>query len=312
MLVLDADAVHRALPWAYLVEALREAHLGPAPLADGIVQSDPMGSGNLFVTLPGWLPGGLIAVKMVGVFPGNQSATPPQPSVQGLVAAFDGQTGAPRLVADGAAMTARKTCADSALGAALLAREDAENLLIVGAGTLAPHMVEAMRAVRPSIRYIEIWNRTPARAEHLAALLRNKGLPVQAATALDPAVAKADIISCVTMSDQALVKGALLKPGAHVDLVGAYLPTMREADDDTMARATLFTDTKGNMKGGGDLVQAVASGVIGWQDIRADLYELLQGVAVWRRSADEITLFKNNGGSHLDVFTAAALLHVVS
>lgn len=311
MLVLDADAVHAALPWAYLVETLRTAHLGPAPLADGIVQSDPVGSGNLFVTLPGWLPGGLIAVKMVGVFPGNPSATPPLPSVQGLVAAFDGRTGAPRLVADGAAMTARKTCADSALGAALLAHDDAENLLILGAGTLAPHMVEAMRAVRPSIRQIEIWNRTPERAEHLAALLRDKGLPVQAATGLDSAVAKADIISCVTMSDQALVKGALIKPGAHVDLVGAYLPTMREADDDTMARATLFTDTKGNMKGGGDLVQAVASGVIVWEDVLADLFDLLQGVAVGRSGADEITLFKNNGGAHLDVFTAAALLQAV-
>lgn len=311
MIVLDADAVHAALPWPRLVEELREAHRGPVPQSDVVVQSDPAGSGNQFVTLPGWLPGGLIAVKMVGVFPGNLTATPPEPSVQGLVAAFDGRTGAPRLVADGAAMTARKTCADSALGAAILARDDAERLLIVGAGALAPHMAAAMCAVRPRVRQVAIWNRTHARAVTLAADLRSQGLPATAVDDLDAAVAAADIISCVTMSDRPLVRGALLKPGAHLDLVGAYLPTMREADDEAIRRAAIFTDTRGNMKSGGDLFQAVAAGLIGWDDVRADLFDLIQGRAAGRTDASQITLFKNNGGAHLDVFTAAALLKAV-
>lgn len=311
MIVLDAAAVHAALPWPFLVEALRAAHRGSLPVADVVVQSDPVGSGNQFVTLPGWLPGGLIAVKMVGVFPGNLVLRPPQPSVQGLVATFDGQTGAPRLVADGAAMTARKTCADSALGADLLARKEAETLLILGAGALAPHMAAAMAAVRPGLCRIAIWNRTAARAEMLAATLRAGGLPAEAVTDLDGEVARADILSCVTMSDRPLVKGALLKPGAHLDLVGAYLPTLREADDTALVRATLFTDAKSNMRGGGDLVQAVAAGVIAWEDVRADLFDLAQGRATGRRTAEEITLFKNNGGAHLDVFTAAALLRSV-
>lgn len=311
MILLDAAAVHAALPWTVLVEALRAAHSGALPLADVVVQSDPSGSRNQFVTLPGWLPGGLIAVKMVGVFPGNLDLAPPQPSVQGLVAVFDGQTGAPRLVADGAAMTARKTCADSALGADLLARPDAETLLIVGAGALAAHMAAAMAAVRPGLHRIAIWNRTTARAEMLAANLRAVGLPAEAVTDLDGEASRADIISCVTMSDRPLVKGALLKPGAHLDLVGAYLPSMREADDTALARATLFTDAKSNMRGGGDLVQAVAAGVIGWSDVRADLFDLIQDRATGRQTAEEITLFKNNGGAHLDVFTAAALLQLV-
>ncbi|WP_313609964.1 hypothetical protein [Rhizobium sp.] len=115
MLVFDADAVHATLAWPLLIEALRIAHLGEMPASDVVLQSDPRGSGNQFVTLPGWIPGGLIGVKMVGVFPGNAELQPPQPSVQGLVAAFDGATGAPRMVADGAAMTARKTAGDSAL-----------------------------------------------------------------------------------------------------------------------------------------------------------------------------------------------------
>lgn len=311
MFVLDAEAVHAALSWSYLVDEFRKAHCGVLPQSHVIVQNDPAGSSSQFITLPGWLPGGLIAVKMVGVFPGNLTASPPQPSVQGLVAAFDGQTGAPCLIADGAAMTARKTCADSALGAHILARADAHTLLVIGAGALAPHMVSAMCAVRPSIKQIAIWNRTHPRAVTLAASLCSDDLRVDAVADLDSAVAMADIICCVTMSDRPLVKGALLKPGAHLDLVGAYLPTMREADDEAIRRATLFTDTKHNMKSGGDFLQGVTAGVMCWEDVQADLFELIQGRAAGRTGATQVTLFKNNGGAHLDVFTAAALLKAI-
>ncbi|RVH90853.1 ornithine cyclodeaminase, partial [Sinorhizobium medicae] len=124
MHVFDAAAVHAALSWQFLIEALRKAHLGEMPASEVVVQSDPAGGEAQFVTLPGWANGGPIVVKMVGVFPQNPSLTPPQPAVQGLVALFDGKTGGPLLIADGAAMTARKTAADSALGAAILARED--------------------------------------------------------------------------------------------------------------------------------------------------------------------------------------------
>jgi len=307
MHVLDAAAVHAALPWPALIEALREAHRGPMPVSDGILQEDPQGSGNQFVTLPGWVPGGNIAVKMVGVFPGNVRRSPPLSSVEGLVALFDGTTGFPLLVADGAAMTARKTAGDSALGAALLAREDAATLLVVGAGALAPHAAAAHCAARPSIRRVMIWNRTPERAEQVAALLRGEGTDAQSVTDLDTAVAAADVISCVTMSDRVLVKGALLRPGTHLDLIGAYLPHLRETDDEAMTRGTVFVDTRRNIEMAGDLAQAVASGAISWDTIRADLFELVQGKAAGRRAADEITVFKNNGGAHLDVFTAEAL-----
>lgn len=307
MHVFDATAVHAALPWPYLIEALRKAHLGDMPASEVVVQSDPAGGEAQFVTLPGWAPGGPVVVKMVGVFPQNASLAPPQPAVQGLVALFDGKTGGPLLVADGAAMTARKTAADSALGAAILARADVEGLLIVGAGALAPHFAEAHLAARPSLRRVTIWNRTSARAETVAAELRKKGIDATATNDLDDAVARADVVSCVTMSDKALVKGALLRPGTHLDLVGAYLPTLREADDAALTRGTLFVDSRNNMQGGGDLSQAVASGAITWDAVKADLFELIQGKREGRASADQITVFKNNGGAHLDLFTASAL-----
>ena len=277
------------------------------PISDVVLQSDPGGGKGQFVTLPGWAPGGPVVVKMVGVFPGNATLDPPQPAVQGLVALFDGATGAPRLVGDGAAMTARKTAGDSALGSFLLAREDVEHLLIVGAGALAPHFAAAHCAARPSLKRVTIWNRTAARAEAVAAQLRAEGMTVEVSTDLDASVATADIVSCVTMSDQALVKGALLPPGSHVDLVGAYLPTLREADDEALRRATIFVDSRNNMESSGDLSQAVASGAITWDAVKADLFELVQGRKPGRTTPDEITVFKNNGGAHLDLFTAAAL-----
>lgn len=307
MHVFDTDAVHAALPWQFLIKALREAHLGPMPASDVVVQSDPAGGDAQFVTLPGWAPGGPIVVKMVGVFPQNATLQPAQPAVQGLVALFDGTTGGPLLAADGAAMTARKTAADSALGAAILAREDAESLLIVGAGALAPHFAGAHLAARPSLRRVTVWNRTTARAEAVVTQLRDQGIEASVSRDLDASVAGADVVSCVTMSDTALVKGALLRPGTHLDLVGAYLPTLREADDAALARGTIFVDSRNNMQGGGDLSQAVASGAITWDAVKADLFELVQGKRSGRTASDQITVFKNNGGAHLDLFTASAL-----
>ncbi|RGP35278.1 ornithine cyclodeaminase [Pseudotabrizicola alkalilacus] len=307
MRVYDAKAVHAALPWDYLIGALRVAHLAPMPISDVVLQSDPAGGQGQFVTLPGWAAGGPVVVKMVGVFPQNATLDPPQPAVQGLVALFDGATGAPLLVADGAAMTARKTAGDSALGASLLAREDVEDLLIVGAGALAPHFAAAHLAARPSLRRVMIWNRTQARAQAVAADLRAQGMNAIVAKDLDVAVTQADVISCVTMSDRALVKGALLRPGAHLDLVGAYLPTLREADDEALSRGVIFVDSRQNMQGSGDLSQAVASGAITWDAVQADLFGLIRDGQRGRASADQITVFKNNGGAHLDLYTAAAL-----
>lgn len=307
MRLVTAEEIHDLLDYPYLIEALHRSHAGSHPASAPLVMESPDGSGNQFVSLLGWKPGGTIAAKLVGVFPGNLSLDPPQASVQGLVAVFDAATGGPRLVADGEAMTLRKTAADSGLGARLLAREDAKTLLVVGAGGLAPHVMAAHCAARPSIRRVLIWNRTAARAEALARRVALPGVQVSAVRAIDEAVAEADIVSCVTMSRAPLVKGALLKPGVHLDLVGAYLPDMRETDDDAMRRGSLFVDTRSGMEGAGDLAQPVAAGVIGWDAVLADYYDLVQGRHPGRRTPDEITICKNVGGAHLDLFTAEAL-----
>ncbi len=308
MQVFSADEVHRLLDYPSLVAALRAAHAADLmPLSRSSVMGEPPDETNKFVSLVAWAARGVIAVKLVGVFPSNLALTRPEPSVQGLVTLFDGATGRPLMVADGAAMTFRKTAADSALGVDLLARPDAQVLLVVGAGGLAPHVAMAHTTMRPSIREIMIWNRTAARAEETAAGLVAQGLPARAVVDLDAAVARADIISCVTMSTNPLIRGALLKPGAHVDLIGAYLPEMREADDDVVRRALVFVDTRNGCDHSGEIAEPIARGLLTLHSIEADLFDLCTGRHPGRTAPHEITMFKNVGGGHLDLFTGRHL-----
>ncbi|MBV2185931.1 MAG: ornithine cyclodeaminase [Rhizobium sp.] len=306
MIHLDAERIRELLDYPYLVEALRGAHAGQGmPLLDRRITD---AGGDTFVNLTAWTPGRAIAVKLVGVFPGNVVRSPPEPSVQGIVVLFDGETGRALMTCDGAEMTYRKTAADSALGASFLARRDARSLLVIGAGGLAPHMVRAHRAARPELDRFMIWNRSPAKAMAVGDELSNEGITVEVQASLDDAIGSADIVSSVTMATAPLIKGAVLKPGTHVDLVGSYLPDMREADDDVMSRAALLCmDTRAGHDCTGDIIQPMESGVINFEDIRADLFELATSAHAGRASDSDITVFKNIGGGHLDLFTAMAL-----
>lgn len=306
----DAEHVNTLLDYPGLVEALRSAHAtGTMPQMDVTVLSDIGNDANKFVSLIAWASGDVIAVKLVGVFPGNTALSPPQPSVQGLVALLDAKTGAPIATCDGAALTFRKTAADSALGVDILARKDAETLLVLGAGGLAPHVIQAHTSVRPSIRKVLIWNRNADKATILAARMSQIHASVEAISSLEEALPLADIVSCVTMSTEPLVRGALLKPGTHVDLIGAYMPEMREADDDVARLAgKIFVDTYNNAEGSGDILGPLAAGVVKRDDIVADLFALCAGRHRGRESAEQITMFKNVGGGHLDMFTARHLM----
>lgn len=306
---LDAKAIDDLLEYPGLVEALRQAHVADV-LPDTRVQvlSDSGNESNQFVALTAWSSGDFIAVKLVGIFPRNVQRVPPEPTVQGLVTLLSGETGQALMTCDGAALTSQKTAADSALAADLLARKDAEVLLVLGAGGLAPHVIAAHTAMRPSIRRVYVWNRTFANAEALAARLSNLSVSVTAVQDLDTALPQADIVSCVTMATEPLVKGALLKPGVHVDLIGAYRADMRESDDDVARRAgRIFVDTRNGCDGSGDVADPIANGILRQEDVVADLFDLCTGRHPGRSSAQEITMFKNVGGGHLDLFTARHL-----
>jgi ornithine cyclodeaminase len=208
---------------------------------------------------------------------------------------------------DGQRLTQWRTACASALAADYLAREDASRLLVVGAGALSSFLAKAHSAVRP-ITEIRIWNRTPANAEKVAEDLRAEGFAAEAVTDLDAELALADIVSSATISTTPLIKGALLKPGTHVDLVGAFTPTMRESDDSAILRSRVYVDTRaGATKEAGDIVQPLASGVLKENAIVAELAELVRSEKKGRESAQEITLFKSVGAALEDLATGIAV-----
>ena len=225
-------------------------------------------------------------MKLVTVFPQNLAAG--RPSVQAVYVLFDGGDGSPLALIDGTELTYRKTAADSGLGARLLARTDARTLLMVGAGGLAPHLVAAHRAARPSIERVLVWNRTPDRAAAVAAAVGGR-----AVDDLDAAIGEADVISTATMAKDPLVAGRLVRPGTHLDLVGAFLPDHREVDDDAVVRAEVFVDDReATLTEDGDLVIPLGAGLIDESHIRGDLWQLCRGEVDGRSSDDAITLVR--------------------
>ncbi len=302
--MIDAEAVHAAADWGALIDAI-DAMYRAGVDHNALFRLDLASANGVvanFLLRPAWQRDRNIGVKLVTVFPDNNAKG--LPSVLGLYVLMDGRTGAPLACIDGAALTLYKTAANSALGARYLAREDAATMLMVGAGALAPYLIAAHAHVRP-IREVRVWNRTPARARDLAARHGGDALPIAATEDLEAAARWADVICCATMARAPLIRGDWLAPGAHLDLVGGYTPEMREADDEAARRARVFVDTReGTLAEVGDIAGPIAAGVISEDDICADLAQLARGERQGRESADEITLFKNGGGSNQDLATA--------
>jgi len=307
MHVISAEQVHALLDYRPLIEALRELFRRGVDEARSIHMSEklPDGRENVWLLLPAWQHGRHQGVKLVSVFPGNEAKG--LLSVVGVYLLFDGANGYPLAVIDGAALTLRKTAANSALAATYLARTDASRLLMLGAGQLAPHLAMAHCAIRP-IREVHVWNRNLAKAQQLAASLQLPGVRVEPTQDLEAAVRWADVISAATMAKEPLIKGAWLRPGQHLDLVGGFRPEMREADDDAVRRARVFIDawfTAGSHCG--DICKPLESGVIAKEAI-TDTFQLARGEKPGRQSDGEITLFKSGGGGHEDLGTAQHLL----
>jgi ornithine cyclodeaminase len=245
---------------------------------------------------------------MATVVPRNAERDDALPTIHAAYQLFDGDRGVPTAVIDGTALTLRKTAADSGLGCRLLARPDVECLLMVGAGAMAPHLVAAHRAARPSLARVMVWNRGTERRDALVEGLRAEGIDAEPVESLAAAVPTADVISCATASMEPLVLGEWLCPGQHLDLVGSFSPSMRETDDACVRRARLFVDSRAStVEAAGDLFRPLTDGVISAEDIRGDLFELCAGRTAGRERDEEITLYKNGGGGHLDLFTAEHL-----
>lgn len=281
----EAEAL---LSWAGLMDALESGHRLPrAEIADLLLYR----GADTLLDRAAWIDGLGSLVKVGTIVPGN--AARGKPTVNGMVNLFDDVTGELVALVDFHLVTKWKTAGDSLLSARRLARKDARRFLLVGAGTVARSMVEAYRAVWPDAAFT-VWSRTRVTAEAM-------GLPV--AADLETAVRGADVVCTATMATEPLIKGEWLQPGQHLDLIGAYTPSMREVDDQAMARARVFVDARATtVHHIGDLMSPIASGAIAEGDVIADFYD---NPAVYvRRSEDEITIAKNGGGAHLDLMTA--------
>lgn len=308
MRMVDAETVHRLLDWPSAIEAMRLGHLKPRPKIARLALDQPREGGHpdMMLAVPAWQASEALGIKVVTSFPRNVEAYG-LPTVDALYLIFDPHNGKPQAVIDGEALIFRKTASDTALGASFLAPPNAERMLMVGAGALAPYVIAAMRAVRPSLKHVAIWNRTPARAEALAESLQETGTAAEACTDLAAELPRADIVISATMAEQPLIRGDLVAPGAHVGLIGSFTPQMREGDDELLRRAAIFVDDYACLERSGEFIEPLKSGVIAREDISGDLFALCRDQASAPVDGRP-TLFKNGGAGHLDLFLASHLL----
>lgn len=302
----DAAEVNRLLTFPVVMDALEEAHRRPPILISDSLIGDE--NGNYFIR-SAVDPGRFACTKMVTSTPRNLYEGD-LPAVQAVVVIFDAHNGRPLASMDGTMLTRWRTAGDSGLGARLLARPDARTLLVVGAGAMSRPLAHSHCAARPGIDRVLVWNRNEDRAREVVADLVVDGLPAEVATDLRAAVRISDVISTCTRATDPVVFGADLKPGAHLDLVGGFTPATRETDDEAMVRGLIFVDRREPaFDGVGDILSPIASGAITEHDVLGDLHDIV-AARVGRTSLEDITIFKNAGGGHLDLFTAEALLRV--
>ncbi|SMF16771.1 ornithine cyclodeaminase family protein [Desulfovibrio gilichinskyi] len=298
--LITYDETINKLTWLGAIEALRSGHLFPKAQVNDIFLGPAEGT---LLSRGAYIEGLGYGVKSTTVFAGNSKIG--LPSVQGAMLVFSHEHGQLTAIIESKLITEFKTAADSVLGASLLARPDSETLLIVGAGTVARSLIKAYGAAFPNLKNIIVWARRAEKAEQLAQEFIDNDINVSFAADLPSAARKADIISTATMAREPILKYDWIKPGAHVDLIGAYKADMREADDKLISTGSLFVDSrKTTINHIGELTIPIANGTITAESIKGDLYDMINDSSLGRKSETEITIFKNGGGAHLDLMMA--------
>lgn len=304
---VTADLVEHKLTWQGAMDALRQGHVGGvSQIADTLVAQ---GEDHL-LTRSAHVPGVGFGTKTVTIFPGNTRREPPLPTVHSIVVVSSPETGEINALVDGALVTKIKTVADSLLGASFLARKDAKTLAVLGAGPIAQAAAHGYLDVFPSLERVVCWNRTAAKANALAASLPADRVDTSVYETVADAVAGADIVCSATMTTTPILFGEMIDAGTHVDLIGAYRPDMREADDTLITKGEIFVDScETTIDDIGELAIPIASGVLSADDIKGDFNDLC-ATAPPQRDANGVTIFKNGGGAHLDLMTANYIIDV--
>jgi ornithine cyclodeaminase/alanine dehydrogenase-like protein (mu-crystallin family) len=303
MLNLNALEMQSRLPYDRLIEALREglkSAISTPPRAHHAVSDQ----GDLLMLMPSWRSGKLIGVKLTSVFPTNAARS--EPMIHAIYALFDGANGKPVATLNGTELTKRRTAAIAALGTDLLAGRR-EHLLVMGTGALALEMVASHHSLG-AWKTTTVWGRSPEKGEALVEALSKTGVAARFEADAAKAVGAADVICCVTGTRSPIIKGEWVREGTHVNLIGAYMPEMREADTDLMQRALIYGDRReAVLTEGGDLLIPIGEGKLTEAALIADLSELVQG-APPQRAERAVTVFKSVGFGAFDLIAAECAL----
>ena len=295
MKTIGPEEVHAALSYPALVDALQETFSGEfnMPPRNVFLLDEQSGSHDAFAVLPSWNTD-LIGVKAFTYFPSNSE---PYKSLYSKILLFDRAHGEPLALVDGTTVTFWRTAGISGLATRLLARKNAENLLLLGTGNLAKYIIRANASVRP-LKRVSVWGRTPSNAAKIVDEMSSEleGVEVTVATDLEKSCRQADIIVSATASHEPLVLGDWVTEGTHTDFIGNHHADKRECDTSLILKSRVYADSYANcFKEAGEILVPISEGVFQKDDVVADLSEMCNGSAPLRQNDDDITLFKSIG-----------------
>ena len=303
MKFFDTPATREALDFATLIPSLKKAFIKGCLVPLRHSHTINCGDGNTgpVLIMPAWEADRYLGIKTVNFFPATQRRG--MPGLHSTYVLYDAGTGEPLAQMDGNEITSRRTAAASALAATLLARDDSSHMVLLGAGLVASLVPAAYRSQLP-ITHVEVWDIYPESAARLVQQLRGEGFNAAVVSSLPDSVARADVVSCATLATEPIVRGAWLRPGTHLDLIGSFTPQMREADDDCFRNARVFVDTDEALRKSGDLIGPLSRNVIALADLNGTLAALCRGDVGGRFDGSERTVFKAVGTALEDLAAA--------
>jgi ornithine cyclodeaminase/alanine dehydrogenase-like protein (mu-crystallin family) len=307
--VIEREEVARRLTYEVCIPIVRQAMIDfsrgkTRQLLRSVI---PLGQGHMFGIMPGAMgENAAFGAKLISVYPENFAKG--RQSHQGLVVLFEPETGEPVCVVHAGEITAVRTAAASAVATDMLARPDAHRLAILGYGEQAETHARALLKVR-AIRSVRVWGRVSQRTEAFCERMsRELGIAFTSATDVEDLAGDADIICTVTSAREPILKGAWVRPGTHVNLVGSSVAGPVEVDTDLVVKSRFIVDSReGVLRQGAEFLRAKQAGVIGDDHIAAEIGQVLAGDAVGRRSAADITIYKSLGHVVQDLASAWAL-----
>jgi len=302
--------IHKALSYPELIDKLEISFQNKYEVPARMQYNYQSGEGaqnSTLLLMPAVKNKTFIGLKIITLSPYNVAKN--LATIQGIYILMDASTGQVIAQYDAKSLTNLRTAASSALASKYLSRKNASKLLLLGTGALAPEMIKAHCTVRP-IKTVWIWGRNYEKANTLAKQLSLDGVDIFPVKNIDEHLQTADIICTATSSAEPLVFGNKLIPGQHIDLVGAFKPTWREADEEAILKSSVFVDTReGTLKESGELLIPIAKGLFTPEDIKADLFELCNHEKQGRHSNEEITCFISVGYALEDLAAAELVWH---